>query len=157
MYLEAAGRSVSLSDTVGFIRNLPHGLVDAFAATLQEAVDADLLLHVVDAANPHHLEQMREVARVLDEIGASAVPQVLVFNKLDAMEPERTPLQLQDHLEIDGIAHERLFVSARTGAGLPALRQHLALRARGDRAPGATPDEALENAEAAARLGTIGT
>ena len=67
----AAGRSVSLSDTVGFIRDLPHGLIDAFQATLQEAADADLLLHVVDAANPHHPEQIDEVQRVLHEIGAA--------------------------------------------------------------------------------------
>jgi GTP-binding protein HflX len=59
------GRSVSLSDTVGFIRNLPHGLVDAFRATLQEAIDADLLIHVVDAANPDYPEQIAEVQRVL--------------------------------------------------------------------------------------------
>ena len=77
---------MSLSDTVGFIRDLPHGLVDAFRATLQEAVDADLLLHVVDAANPHHPEQMAEVQRVLAEIGAGDVPQLLVFNKLDALD-----------------------------------------------------------------------
>jgi GTP-binding protein HflX len=74
---------VSLSDTVGFIRDLPHGLVEAFQATLQEAVDADLLLHVVDAANPNFPEQIAEVQRVLREIGAAEVPQVLVFNKLD--------------------------------------------------------------------------
>ncbi|MEO8856461.1 MAG: GTPase HflX [Burkholderiaceae bacterium] len=157
MYLEGAERSVSLSDTVGFIRNLPHGLIDAFAATLQEAVDADLLLHVVDASNPHHIEQMREVARVLEEIGASGVPQVLVFNKLDAMDPERTPLQLQDVLEIDGGIHDRLFVSARTGAGLAGLRQHLALLARSEPGAQAPADDALEKAEAAARLGTIGS
>jgi GTP-binding protein HflX len=83
-------RSVSLSDTVGFIRDLPHGLIDAFQATLQEAVDADLLLHVVDAANPHHPEQIEEVQRVLHEIGADGVPQLLVFNKTDALEPERS-------------------------------------------------------------------
>ena len=58
-------RKVSISDTVGFIRDLPHGLIDAFKATLQEAVDADLLLHVVDASNPHHPEQMAEVQSVL--------------------------------------------------------------------------------------------
>ena len=81
-----SGRSVSLSDTVGFIRNLPHGLVDAFRATLQEAIDADLLIHVVDAANPDFPEQIAEVQRVLKEIGADTVPQVLVFNKLDALE-----------------------------------------------------------------------
>ncbi|HJW11340.1 MAG TPA: GTPase HflX, partial [Albitalea sp.] len=82
-YLEDAGRSVSLSDTVGFIRDLPHKLVEAFEATLQEAADADLLLHVVDAASPVLAEQMAEVQRVLAEIGASAIPQVLVFNKFD--------------------------------------------------------------------------
>ena len=70
LYLGEAGRSVSLSDTVGFIRDLPHGLVDAFAATLQEAAEADLLLHVVDASNPSHLEQIASVQRVLREIGA---------------------------------------------------------------------------------------
>ena len=80
------GRSVSLSDTVGFIRDLPHGLIDAFQATLQEAADADLLLHVVDAANPHHPEQIAEVQRVLHEIGAAHVPQLLVFNKIDALD-----------------------------------------------------------------------
>ncbi|MEO7547782.1 MAG: GTPase HflX, partial [Ramlibacter sp.] len=84
--VEGAGRSVSLSDTVGFIRDLPHGLIDAFEATLQEAVDADLLLHVVDAANPNFPEQMAEVQRVLLEIGAGEIPQLLIFNKLDALE-----------------------------------------------------------------------
>ena len=79
--LARAGRSVSLSDTVGFIRDLPHGLIDAFQATLQEAVDADLLLHVVDAANPHHPEQIAEVQRVLAEIGAADIPQLLVFQQ----------------------------------------------------------------------------
>ena len=70
LYLGEAGRTVSLSDTVGFIRDLPHGLVDAFAATLQEAVDADLLLHVVDASSPDFPEQMEQVQRVLTEIDA---------------------------------------------------------------------------------------
>lgn len=76
LYLGEASRSVSLSDTVGFIRDLPHGLIDAFEATLQEAVDADLLIHVVDAANPNYPEQIGEVQRVLGEIGAGAVPQM---------------------------------------------------------------------------------
>jgi 50S ribosomal subunit-associated GTPase HflX len=76
-----------LSDTVGFIRDLPHGLIDAFQATLQEAADADLLLHVVDAANPNYPEQIVEVQRVLHEIGAADVPQVLVFNKMDVLDP----------------------------------------------------------------------
>ena len=120
-----AGRSVSLSDTVGFIRNLPHGLVDAFRATLQEAIDADLLIHVVDAANPNFPEQIAEVQRVLKEIGADDVPQLLVFNKLDALEKEQEPLQLEDMYEIDGLNTQRLFVSAKDGRGLPALRQYL--------------------------------
>ncbi len=131
LYLGDAKRSVSLSDTVGFIRDLPHGLVDAFAATLQEAADADLLLHVVDGANPNHLEQIEQVQRVLEEIGAAEVPQILVFNKLDAIEKSRWPLQLQDMFEVkDAFSDsatrvERVFVSAQTGDGLPLLRQLL--------------------------------
>jgi GTP-binding protein HflX len=120
-----AGRSVSLSDTVGFIRDLPHGLIDAFQATLQEAVDADLLLHVVDAANPDHPEQIAEVQRVLHEIGAGDVPQVLVFNKIDLMAPEQRPRQAVDVFELEGTRVPRLFVSSRTGEGMPALRCQL--------------------------------
>ncbi len=123
----AAGRSVSLSDTVGFIRDLPHGLIDAFRATLEEAADADLLLHVVDGANPGWVEQIAQVQNVLAEIGAAGVPQVLVFNKLDALENGRRPHQLVDTFEIDGVQLPRVFVSAQTGEGLPALRQQLAL------------------------------
>ena len=126
LYLGEAGRSVSLSDTVGFIRDLPHGLVNAFQATLQEAVDADLLLHVVDAARADFPEQMAEVQRVLVEIGAAGVPQLLVFNKLDALAKERWPLHLSDVFEVDGVRVPRLFVSARSGEGLPGLRQQLA-------------------------------
>ena len=129
LYLGEAGRSVSLSDTVGFIRDLPHGLIDAFEATLQEAADADLLLHVVDASNPDFPEQMSEVQRVLDEIGAAQVPQVLVFNKFDAMAEDKRPLQMKDQYESDGLQIDRLFVSAATGEGLPALRQLLSLKA----------------------------
>jgi len=126
---EGGGRSVSLSDTVGFIRDLPHGLIDAFQATLQEAADADLLLHVVDAANPHYPEQIAEVQRVLQEIGAGAVPQVLVFNKTDALEPSQRPRQERDVFELDGAIVPRLFVSSRTAEGLPALRRELAEQA----------------------------
>lgn len=126
LYLGEAGRSVSLSDTVGFIRDLPHGLIDAFQATLQEAVDADLLLHVVDAASPNFREQIAEVQRVLGEIGAADIPQVLVFNKLDALDAERRPLQLEDTFDLDGVQMPRIFLSAKSGEGLPALRQELA-------------------------------
>ena len=126
LYLSEAGLSVSLSDTVGFIRDLPHGLVDAFQATLQEAVDADLLLHVVDASNETFPEQMDQVRRVLGEIDALGVPQVLVFNKLDALPQGRMPVALQDTYEVDGVEVPRVFVSARSGEGLPQLRQILA-------------------------------
>jgi GTPase len=126
LYLTEAQMSVSLSDTVGFIRDLPHGLVAAFQATLQEAIDADLLLHVVDAANETFPEQMDQVRRVLGEIDALGIPQVLVFNKLDALPAERLPAALQDAYDVDGVPVPRVFVSARTGEGLPQLRQILA-------------------------------
>ena len=145
LYLGEANRSVSLSDTVGFIRDLPHGLIDAFEATLQEAVDADLLIHVVDAANPNYPEQIGEVQRVLGEIGAGAVPQILVFNKLDALEKELWPVHLQDTYALDGEQVPRLFVSARGGEGLPALREQLAHAAtRSLQETEITPDDTPE-------------
>jgi GTP-binding protein HflX len=129
---EGLGRSVSLSDTVGFIRDLPHGLIDAFQATLQEAADATLLMHVVDASNPNFPEQMDEVQKVLAEIGAADVPQVLVFNKLDAMAPDNKPITMQDQYIVEGRVMPRFFVSAHTGEGLPALRDFLAHEALQD-------------------------
>ena len=122
---QGGGRSVSISDTVGFIRDLPHGLIDAFQATLQEAADASLLLHVVDAANDNYLEQMDEVYKVLAEIGADKVPQVLVFNKFDAMLEDKKPLQMQDTFSIDGVDTPRFFVSAQTGEGIASIRSYL--------------------------------
>ena len=136
LYLPQIGRSVSLSDTVGFIRDLPHGLVEAFEATLQEAVDADLLLHVVDAANPHWPEQIGEVQRVLADIGAGDVEQILVFNKIDAMPPQRQPERLQDSYAIDGKQVPRIYISAHQGQGLDALREAIA------RAAVSAPDQA---------------
>ena len=127
LWLGEAQAQVSLSDTVGFIRDLPHKLVEAFEATLQEAADADLLLHVVDAASPALDEQMAEVERVLAEIGAADVPQILVYNKCDLLEPSRQPRESADWLELHpGQRRARVFVSAVTGAGLPALRQAIA-------------------------------
>ncbi len=126
LYLGEAGRGASVSDTVGFIRDLPHGLIDAFQATLQEAADADLLLHVVDASNPNYPEQMNEVKRVLREIGAEDVPQWLIFNKIDNIPPELQPLEMFDLYEIDGVPLKRLFVSAQSGQGVPMLRKMLA-------------------------------
>jgi len=126
LYLGEADRSVSLSDTVGFIRDLPHGLVDAFQATLQEAVDADLLLHVVDASNSDYMLQIEQVQRVLLEIGAQSVPQILVFNKIDALPENQLPLQTSDFFELEGEQTARVFLSAQAGTGLAQLRALLA-------------------------------
>ena len=127
LWLQDAGCSVSLSDTVGFIRDLPHKLVEAFEATLQEAADADLLLHVIDAASPLMAEQQAEVDRVLEEIGAADVPQVLVFNKCDLLEASLQPRDATDWIEIHaGVRRQRVFVSARDGTGLSALRDVIA-------------------------------
>ncbi len=113
------GVEVALSDTVGFVRDLPHQLVAAFRATLEETAEADLLLHVVDASAPDRAEQIEQVARVLAEIGADRVPQWLVWNKIDAV-------GLAPEIQLDGCGNiERLSVSARTGSGLDALREAL--------------------------------
>jgi GTP-binding protein HflX len=149
LWLAEAGRAVSLSDTVGFIRDLPHGLVDAFQATLQEAADADLLLHVVDASNPNFLEQMQEVNRVLAEIGADRVPQLLVFNKLDLVDEAQRPHALRGSFEVHGEQLTRLFVSAAKGMGLDDLRHELAQRALAQAAStdAPTPDAEEPDAE----------
>jgi len=126
LYLADAGRSVSLSDTVGFIRDLPHGLIDAFQATLQEAVDADLLIQVVDAANPDFVEQIAQVQKVLIEIGADQIPQLLVFNKIDAIDAAQQPLLIDGCYEIDGVQTPRMFASAKTMQGIDGLRKKIA-------------------------------
>jgi GTP-binding protein HflX len=149
LYLGEAKRSVSLSDTVGFIRDLPHGLIDAFQATLQEAVDADLLLHVVDAASPNLNEQIAEVQRVLREIGAADVPQLLVFNKLDVLDAARRPLQLEDSFDLAGVQTPRIFLSAKNSEGLQALRLQLANIVSGGVLPAKDAAYFPENHEAA--------
>jgi GTP-binding protein HflX len=122
LHLEGSGRRVALSDTVGFIRELPHSLIEAFQATLHEAADADLLLHVVDGASPELAEQMLEVERVLGEIGAGAVTQIVVFNKLDRLGDTERPRSPVDSIELaDGRRVTRVFASARSGEGLDAL------------------------------------
>ena len=114
---------VVLSDTVGFIRDLPHTLVAAFRATLEETVRADLLLHVVDAASPAREEQRAEADKVLAEIGADA-PRILVMNKID---DAGTGSGLSPGVERDQYGRiSRVFVSARTGAGLEGLRLAIA-------------------------------
>ncbi|MFZ9424956.1 MAG: GTPase HflX [Limnohabitans sp.] len=123
---QGRGHTVSLSDTVGFIRDLPHTLVDAFEATLQEAAQADLLLHVVDASHPDWTEQLAQVQSVLADIGAADIPQWLIFNKVDQLPLDRQPLQAEDVYDWDGRALPRVFLSAVTGQGMTVLRQRLA-------------------------------
>jgi GTP-binding protein HflX len=120
----AEGDNVVVSDTVGFIRDLPPGLVAAFRATLEETVRADLLLHVVDASSAARHEQAAQVDEVLAEIGAGDIPQILVWNKIDAA--GRAPgIERDEYGRI-----RRVFVSARSGAGLADLRGAIAEAAR---------------------------
>ena len=151
LYLEGSQQSVALSDTVGFIRDLPHKLVEAFRATLQEATEADLLLHVVDASSPQLQAQRDEVERVLAEIGAQDLPQILVYNKLDALQPQ--PRALHDWVErSNGTLTARVFVSATQGTGLDLLRELIAGVAAGQALcpPGLPPSEAARSRPAIA-------
>lgn len=115
MYTEEKG-DIVLSDTVGFIRHLPHSLVAAFRSTLEETIQADLLIHVVDINNVNRDDQIAEVNLVLNEIDASAIPQVMVFNKIDL---QNVPAGVERD-EYGRIA--RVFLSAKTGAGLEGLK-----------------------------------
>jgi GTP-binding protein HflX len=117
LYLGPEVGNVVISDTVGFVRELPHQLVAAFRATLEETIHADLLLHVVDGSSPVRMEQIEQVNEVLREIGADHVPQILVWNKIDAAGLE--PGVERD--EYDKIS--RVFISAHSGAGLDLLRE----------------------------------
>ena len=135
IHVPQAGEVV-LSDTVGFIRELPHALVAAFRATLEETVRADLLLHVVDSASPARAEQAADANAVLAEIGAAAIPQIVVWNKTDAS-GLGTGVERDEYGRIC-----RVLVSARTGAGLGELRSAIAEAARG-RAVAAPAQEAI--------------
>ncbi len=123
------GLTAVLSDTVGFIRDLPHSLVEAFKATLDEAVEADLLLHVVDASNPQAEQQIEQVQQVLREIGAEQVPQILIYNKIDMLDGPVPPTrrQVAGRLRASIASFD---VSALSGLGLDALRERLGELAR---------------------------
>lgn len=149
LYLGEVGRMVSLSDTVGFIRDLPHGLIDAFQATLQEAVDADLLLHVVDFSSPNYLEQIAQVQSVLAEIGAADIPQVLVFNKIDVVNADAQPTLTQDTYDLEGLQTPRVFVSAQKGTGLEVVRQMLVDQVKAAKPPLGSDTHSPESREAA--------
>jgi GTPase len=129
VWIEGAGKVV-VSDTVGFIRDLPHGLVAAFRATLEETVRADLLLHVVDSASPVRLREAEDVGKVLAEIQADGIPQLAVWNKLDIS-------GLQPAVERDEYGRiSRVLVSALTGAGIAGLRGAIAEAAQLRKQPG---------------------
>jgi GTPase len=117
----APSYNVALSDTVGFIRELPHGLVAAFHATLTEALEADVLIHVVDASNPAHDQQIDDVEKVLAEIGADHIPQIRVMNKIDLLASDFPASTMRGE---DGKINE-VRLSAATGAGIDMLRHAL--------------------------------
>jgi GTP-binding protein HflX len=126
--LALAGGSIVLADTVGFVRDLPHELVAAFRSTLAEAREADLLLHVIDAADPLRDERIAQVDEVLDEIGAGDIPQLLVYNKIDRVDGAQ-PRHDAPGEGLDGHGtRERVWISARDGLGLDLLREALGHR-----------------------------
>ena len=152
----APGVPVVLSDTVGFIRDLPHALIDAFKATLDEAAQADLLVHVVDASVASREAQMTAVDDVLQEIGASEVPRCVVFNKIDLVE-RRASVERAACGRI-----ETVWLSARSGNGLELLRGAIAQRAQEQTADQTASQQAAqepkpspEPSEPSALLGTF--
>jgi GTP-binding protein HflX len=118
-------QNVLLTDTVGFIRKLPHGLVEAFKATLEEVVQADLLLHVVDVSHPQAEEQIQAVDAVLAEIGAGGKPTLMVFNKIDRLNGSREVMPRFAEKHPRGVA-----ISASTGTGVPSLLAELGSQLR---------------------------
>ena len=112
----ADGRVFTLADTVGFVRNLPHQLVEAFRSTLEEVAGADLIVHVVDGSHPDPASQIQTVRDVLGEVEARTVPEIVVFNKMDLVSDD-------DRLVLAGLAPKAVFVSSRTGEGIAELRR----------------------------------
>ena len=121
----ARGVEVLVSDTVGFVKDLPHQLVASFKATLEEAVNADLLLHVVDVANPDALQQIESVESVLTEIGCGDRPVLAVLNKVDAVK------KIHDLETLETLLPESVSISAKTGYGLKALSEAITARYKG--------------------------
>jgi GTP-binding protein HflX len=113
------GRSYTLADTVGFVKNLPHQLVEAFRSTLEEIADADLILHVVDATDPDPLGQIATVRNVIAEVDGSAIPELVVFNKSDLVDQD-------EQVRLRGLVPGSILVSARTGLGIEALERAIA-------------------------------
>ena len=114
------GVDVVLSDTVGFIRHIPHDLIQAFHATLEEVKSADLLLHVVDVTDEQRYDHIEQVNEVINEIGAGEVPQIMVYNKIDGVE------QVEPRVEINDLNAPKVWLSAHTGAGIGQLKKLIA-------------------------------
>ncbi|MEY4994340.1 MAG: GTPase HflX [Actinomycetota bacterium] len=113
------GREYTLADTVGFVKNLPHQLVEAFRSTLEEIADADLILHIVDATDPDPLGQISTVRNVIAEVDASAIPELVVFNKADLIDED-------EQVRLRGLVPGSILVSARTGMGVESLERAIA-------------------------------
>ena len=110
------GRIYTLTDTVGFVRNLPHQLVEAFRSTLEEVGQADLIVHVVDGSHPDPSAQLQTVRDVMGDVGARSIPEIVVFNKADLVDED-------ERLVLRGLAPDAHFVSSRTGEGIDELRE----------------------------------
>ena len=128
--VELPGGGIVLADTVGFVRDLPHELVAAFRSTLSEAREADLLLHVIDAADPQREDRIAQVDAVLQDVGAGDLPQVLVYNKIDRIEGA------SERHEQPNDVRQRVWISARDGRGLELLREAIASAVGTDRVQG---------------------
>lgn len=115
----ADGRRFTYADTVGFVRNLPHQLVEAFRSTFEEVAQSDVIVHVVDASHPEPAAQLRTVREVISEVDAQAIPEIVVFNKADLIDDTQ-------RLVLHGLASDAVFVSARTGDGIAELQQRIA-------------------------------
>ena len=110
------GRVYTLTDTVGFVRNLPHQLVEAFRSTLEEVGDADVILHVVDGSHPDPAAQLATVRDVIGDVGARDIPELVVFNKADLIDDDT-------RLLLRGLEPAAVFASSRTGEGIEELRE----------------------------------
>jgi len=122
--IDLSGGALILADTVGFVRDLPHELIAAFRSTLSEARDANLLLHIIDAADPLRNERIQQVNAVLAEIGAGDLEQILVYNKMDRVQAENLLSPPDTH----DTRHQRVWLSAKTGQGIETLRTCLSTR-----------------------------
>lgn len=125
-----SGRTIILTDTVGFIRDLPHDLVESFQATLEEVREADLLIHVIDVDHEQRQERIDEVNKVIDLIDAADVPQIEVYNKIDKYPEQTARMETSENYP-----HKRIWLSSQTGAGLELLREGIEQQLRHDRKP----------------------